>query len=206
MCKNEVALLWLLRGIEDFFMGFQIDNPFSRYRPFFYSMGVEMVGKSYLLAKRASAYETLDDKQARTAANKIAKEAGHSLKRLVDELKGSTRRRELDAVLGATFDGFSGVRLLDALGAAYMEARYPIPNPIEEKFPVEGVPGAHWKPLCGSGLGKFCLAFTREIVYALKMDFGIVLPRSSLDYYLSGTAGPRFLNALFESRADAFLA
>lgn len=203
--RKTVVLTWLLRGIEDFFMAFKLEDSFSRYRPFFYAMGFEMVCKAYLLGSKAAEYENLERKQAAAKINCIAKGLGHNVTRLSDGLAASIGKDKIEAVLKKNFDGFCGQQFLDVIEAAYQESRYPVPNPIHENFPVEGQEGMYWEPLQSSGLGKFCHALTREVLDDLKRNFGITIPRSELDKRVRGEAGSRFCNLFFRDKMSEFV-
>jgi hypothetical protein len=203
--KRTVILTWLLRGIEDFFMAFKIEDFFSRYRPFFYAMGFEMVCKAYLLGSKAAEYERLEKKQAVAKIDTIAKKLGHNVSRLSQDLSECIGGGKIEAVLKKDFDGFTGDQLLAVIEAAYLESRYPVPNPIHEKFPVENGEGICWEPLYSSGLEKFCHAFTREILDGLKQNFGITIRKTELDERLTGDARLRFCNLLFDGKINEFV-
>ena len=103
------------------------------------------------------------------------------------------------------YDDYTGDQFVKVMESAYFECRYPVPNPIHERFPVEGHLDMYWEPLCSSGLGKFCFAFTRKIITYLKKNFNIVIPKTEFDKIITGEAGVRFCNLFLENTADDFL-
>jgi len=203
--KNKVVLVWLLRGIEDFFFAFNIKDPFHRYRPFFYAMGFEMVCKAYLLATKASEYVGLNEKQAISKVSKLAKKMGHNVKKLCENIKKSVGDQKVNNLLSNEYDEFTGHEFLDVIEAVYLESRYFVPDPIHERFPVKGKKDMWWDPQFSSGLEEFCHAFSREILSSLKSDFGITIPKSDLSRTVAGEAGNRFCNVFFAGNMGDFV-
>lgn len=204
--RNLVVLTWLLRGIEDLFVAFsKFDESFSRYRPFFNAMGFEMIAKSYILAMCPKEYEGLQKKQAIFKIDELGRKYGHDPKKLIELLSASIDKELIDKILNSNYDGFAGYQFLDVIKAAYLESRYPVPNPIHEKFPNPKYKNSYWDPLFSSGLEKFCFAFSREIILSLKNQFGIYLTKSKLQERVYGEAATRFCNLFFEGRMNDFV-
>ncbi|MFA5271554.1 MAG: hypothetical protein WC412_04335 [Candidatus Omnitrophota bacterium] len=203
LTKEIVACDWFFRGLEDLFFAFQIDAPF-RYKPFFHTMGFEMICKSYLLAEKSSKYEQLERKQAIQEINNLAKSWCHNIKEMVDEIKNSINDRDFSNVLSEIYDSYSGKQFIKIMEAAYLECRYPVPNPIYEKFPIEEYPDMYWQPLRSSGLEKFCFAFTRKVIIHLKRKFNILIPKDTFDKIIIGEAGTRFCNLFLEGTPKDF--
>jgi len=202
--RELVVITYLMRGIEDFFVAFsKFDESFSRYEPFFNSMGFEMVTKAYLLATRASEYEGLERREAVRKIDEIAKSMGHNVYQLTESIKEFIGEEKIQSILDQKYDGFTGSQFLDVLKAAYLESRYPVPDPIHEKFPADESGLRYWDPLNSSGLHKFCYAFCREVLRSLKSDFGITLTDSLLAERVYGEASVRFCNLFFgENKRD----
>jgi hypothetical protein len=108
-------------------------------------------------------------------------------------------------LLDASYDSFTGTQLLRVIERAYFECRYPIPNPIHKQFPIEGKDNMFWSPLDSSGLHKFCYAFCREVLTALKSAFGITISKSLLSDRVSGEASDRFCNLLFQTNINDYI-
>ncbi len=100
---------------------------------------------------------------------------------------------------------FTGSDLADALEAAFQESRYPVPNPIHEKFPILGEEDAFWEPLGSSEFVGFCYEISRLILSALKSDFEIAMSESDISQVIRGEDGKRFRNVFFGNRLKAML-
>lgn len=204
--RNLVVLTWLLRGIEDFFVAFsKFDQSFSRYRPFLNAMGFEMVAKAYIFAMCPNEYEGLQKDQAISKIDEIGRKAGHNPKKLIKLVEDSIGKEKIDTILKKNYDGFTGKQFLDVIKSAYLQSRYPVPNPIHEKFPHPKYKNLFWDPLFSSGVEKFCFAFSREVILSLKNDFGITLTMSKLQERVSGDAATRFCNLFFAGRMNDFV-
>jgi hypothetical protein len=203
--RKIVVHTWFLRGIECFFFSFKIEEPFSLFRPFFNAMGFEMVCKAFLLAAKASQYEGLDRKQAIATIDELAKDWGHDVCKLTEDIQKIIGEEKIQALLKKNYDGFTGSQFLEVIKSAYFECRYPIPNPIHEQFPIEGKEGFYWEPLYSSGLHKFCYAFCRELLISLELYFNITIPKFLLDEKVTGEAGIRFCNLFFADRIADYI-
>lgn len=204
--KELVVLTWLLRGIEDLFIAFsKFDESFSRYRPFLNAMGFEMIAKSYILAMCPHEYEGLEREQAILKIDEIGRSVGHNPKKLMELVEPSIGQDKINEILKQNYAGFTGLQLLDVMKAAYLESRYPVPNPIHEKFPHPKIENLFWDPLFSSGLEEFCYEFTRKIVLSLKEDFGITLTSSKLQERVFGEAALRFQEILFQGKVNEFI-
>ncbi len=204
--RNIVVLTWLLRGIEDHFMAFsKFDAPFSRYRPFLNSMGFEMIAKACVLALRAKDYEGLPREEAIAKIDDIGRKSGHDPRKLFDIVTVSLGKEKAKDLLRNDYDGFTGSQFLDVIKAAYLESRYPVPNPIHEKFPHPKYKNLSFDPLFSSGLEKFCHDFARAVILSLKNDFGISLTTSKLRERVFGEAAERFNNLFFDNRMTNFV-
>jgi len=204
LSKETVVRAWFFRGLKGLFFAFRIDSPFS-YEPYFNTMGFEMICKAYLLVEKADEYENLERNQAIYKIDKLARYWGHNIEIMVDEIKKSINDPNFSSVLRENYDGYTGDQFIKIMEAAYFECRYPVPNPIHEKFPIKGHPDMYWEPLCSSGLGKFCFAFTRKVVVYLKKKFNISIPKDEFNKIITGEAGVRFCNLFLEGTPKDFL-
>jgi len=204
--RELVVLTWLLRGIEDLFVAFsKFDESFSRYRPFLNAMGFEMIAKAYIFAMCPNEYEGLQENQAISKIDVLGRKYGHDPRKLIDLIEVSIGEDKIDKIMKTNYDGFAGNQFLDVIKAAYLESRYPVPNPIHEKFPHPKHKKLFLDPLFSSGLEKFCFAFSREVIFSLKNDFGIILTTSKLQERVFGDEATRFNNLFFEDRIKDFV-
>lgn len=195
--QETVVLTWLMRGIEDFFMSFKIDESFSRYSPFLNAMGFEKICKAFLLATEKDAYEGIGKQEAINRIDRLARSMGHKVSDLSDKIKDILGADRIQPLLDAKYDGFTGTQFLKVIERANTECRYPVPNPVHKEFPVEGKDNRFWSPLDSSGLHKVCYAFCREILTALKTDYGVTISKSHLAERVYDEVGERFCNLLF---------
>jgi hypothetical protein len=183
----------------------------SRYDPFINAMGLEMVCKGYLLALKRSEYEGWGETQAREKVNKLAKEMGHKVTDVVQEIGENIGQDKVQLLLDKKYDvidenvDLTGSIILQAIEAAYLECRYPVPNPFYREFPVFSLKDAYWDPLYSSGLPEFCYEFCRIILTDLKAKFGIEIPKSWWNQKIRDDAGQRFGNLFFGSRKEDFI-
>ena len=204
--RHIVVLTWLLRGIEDLFVAFsKFDQSFSRYRSFLNAMGFEMIAKAYIFAMCPNEYEGLQENQAIFKIDELGRKYGHDPKKLIELIEVSIGEDKMAKILKTNYDGFNGHQFLDVIKAAYLESRYPVPNPIHENFPHPKYKNLYWEPLFSSGLEKFCFAFSREVILSLKDDFGISLTTSMLQERVAGEAATRFYNLFFEGRINDYV-
>jgi len=129
----------------------------------------------------------------------------HKVKGLIKEIKKNIEKNKLQQLLDKKYDGFKGSQFLRAIEAAYLECRYPVPNPFYEQFPFKGLKDAYEDPVYSSGLYKFCYEFCRLILSDLKAKFGIGIPASWLKQKITGDEGQRFGNLFFGSRKEDFI-
>jgi hypothetical protein len=203
--QEEVVLTWLMRGIEDLFMSFKIDSSFSRYSAFLNAMGFEMICKAFLLTTKNDKYEGVEINQAIRKIDKLARNMGHKVSKLVEQIKAMIGDGKIQPLLDRSYDSFTGSQFLEVIESAYLECRYPVPNPIHEKFPIDGKDQMFWDPLFSSGLHKFCYAFCRELLTVLKNDFSITISKSRLEERVTGKEGERFCNLLFGDNINDYI-
>jgi len=204
--KEIVVETWLCRGLEQIHLAFDLgEGPWQHYEPFFDYMAVEIFCKAYILAKRSSEYEDLkDDMAIKTKVNKITKCCSHNLSEMLNELNESIGDNKVNHVLSADFDSFTGRQIIEVLEGGYIECRYPVPQSISQKFPIEGT-DMHWDPLFSSGLEKFVRAIGREVLISLKTKSNVGIPRSYIDQtVLNKRSGERFCRLFFEDNIDKY--
>ncbi len=201
LTQEDVVLAWLRRSISDYFFAFKIGGSFVRYGPFFNYMGFELICKSYLLGCRASDYESLPFQKALRNVDYIAKkELAHKLSDIIDDIRQRKPSGKITNLLSKNFDGFSGADFIKTLESAYLECRYPVPEPIYRQFPLKGKKRMFKDPVHSSGLSKFCYATAREILTYIKDDFSIKVPRTFLESLRPKTTYRRFQNLFFEDQ------
>jgi hypothetical protein len=207
--KQEVVLTWTFRAIEDFFFAFQHEYP-CRFGPFFEAMGLEMILKSYFLAEQASKFEGLPEKEQKFKINKIAKGLGHNLDDLIERADKSISAAGLKELLAQDFDGYTGKQMLEALEAAYIECRYPVPDPLHRKHPLcdrdgRQIKGSYRDPIYSSGTAKFAYAVARIVLGLIRKEHGVALDRQYLRQLLARDDGRRFCNLFFGGEIDRFI-
>ncbi|MBI5123199.1 hypothetical protein HZA75_05060 [Candidatus Roizmanbacteria bacterium] len=205
MDREIVVQTWLWRGIEDFYLAFALDEGHWRhYQPLFNYMGLEMFCKAYILAERHSEYKVANDQDAKRKIDKIAKNYSHGLRKMLLEINNLIGDNKVNNLISADYDSFTGDQIINVLEAAYIEIRYPVPEPISKKFPIEGT-NLHWYPLLSSGLSKFAYSVGREILCSLKNKFGINISKNEIEKcILVEESGIRFCRLFFNDTIEKY--
>ncbi|MFC1751865.1 hypothetical protein ACFL96_00515 [Thermoproteota archaeon] len=193
LSKQDVVEDWFFRGLEHFYLAFQLDSPFL-FTPFHNSLGLEMIFKAYLLAIHSKEYESLGKSDAISQINTIAKEYGHKLVKMIDEIKEQIPSSELNVLLDTCYDAqFNGHELLEALQSAYFECRYPVPEPIHRKYPMKGKEDLWYDPIVSSH-SKLCYSLACEIIKNL-----VPISKERFKRIVKGEDRERFCNLFFET-------
>lgn len=207
MDKQIVVQAWLWRGVEHFYLAFILEEErWRHYQPLFDYMGLEMFCKAYILAERASEYESLNDQASKHKIDKIAKSCGHNLREMLEKINNSIGTNKIVHLLSANYDSddFTGNQIVDVLEAAYIETRYPVSKSISKKFPIKGT-NLCWYPLLFSGLSKFAYAVSRGILYSLKSNFNVSVKKIDIDKsILIEESGVRFCRLFFNDDIERY--
>lgn len=179
MEKEKVVLSWVRRGIKDFYIGyFLIDDVFLWDAPFFYHQGLEKICKSYILASKASEYESLPEQKAKEKINSLAKQEGHELKRMIKKLiHNNVLNRE---ILSKQYLQYTGGNIIEILESAYHECRYPMPETISNQYPIRNEKGqikGHWDPIGSSDPRDFAFEVGLKIIKMIERNFNISIPK-----------------------------
>lgn len=172
MDRQRVAKTWIYRGLCDLYFAFDNDDmAFENNAKFSEIMGLEKFLKAILLYERHTEYESLPLSEARAELNKMAMALGHKFTKMIQSLSDSGLI-DFDRIKQSDFDGYDGTQLIQAIEAGYMETRYPVPQPVSNKFPIEGTDFTH-DPLSSSGMTKFIYALCNAcyLKLALNIDF-----------------------------------
>jgi hypothetical protein len=195
--KQFVIQTWVSRGINDFYISFEFEdvNRWHEYSTFFCHQGLEKICKTYLLAKKAKEYD--NKKQALEKINKIAKRFGHELRKLIVllRLENVLSKDDISQKIG----GYTGDELIDILEKAYIESRYPVPDPIYRKYPIANK--GNYK-MFSDPIGE-----TAPIIYARKIaltvlkkiesDFSISISRNKISNKIDDKDWIRFRRIFF---------
>ena len=177
LTRDEVVTVWMTRGVSDLFFAFELDQQSSRYRPFFLAMGIEMISKAYLLGHQSAKYDGKQYERGMKIVDGLAKTLfGHRLQDIVESICTTSEEQDLQKLLQKSYHPFTGRQLLQALQSAYLESRYPVPNPVHHRFPVK-VKGRirYDDPLNSSGPTQFSHDLCRKVLCYIKKDFAVVL-------------------------------
>lgn len=197
--KQKVAQTWVFHGLKDFYISFEFEdaNKWHEYSTFFCHQGLEKICKAYLLLTEALQYENLTEKQALDRVNKIAKGFGHELKKLLGLLCLKDVLSSVD--ISRKYEGFTGDELIKVLEKAYIESRYPVPDPIHRKYPIKS--NSHLKlsydPIRMTAPIKFSRKIAFKILEKIKSDFSIVIPENKVSNKIADKDWTRFCNIFF---------
>ncbi|TKJ42573.1 hypothetical protein CEE37_02470 [candidate division LCP-89 bacterium B3_LCP] len=200
LIRERIVISWFLSGLEDFFYAFKIHSPW-RYEPFLCSIGFEKISKAYILALNAAKYENLKWHDAKEMVNCLAKKRGHHLKKMVKEIKNHVNDPDPESILNNSSAKLKDNHktTLEAMEAAYLECRYPVPSYFHEKFPVasilvNGHPVVYDDPIGSTNFVNFCASFAGKISKYLKKNFDISISRKRFDSVVNGNASDGFCN------------
>jgi len=205
--KERIVASWFLSGLQDLYFAFRIDSlsfdfPVI-YPPFLCSIGFEKICKAYLLALNSAKYENLQWQQAKAKVDSMVrrKEWGHDFKNMVLIIRQHVNDPDPESILNHSSDVFSDNHktVLEAMEAAYLECRYPVPYYFHEKFQVasllvEGHPGVYDDPIGSIDFVNFCAPFAGKISKYLKEKFDISISKNEFNRVIAGEAGTRFCN------------
>lgn len=199
--RNALIEMWMMRGIEDLFLSFRLDKDYQRLSPFLCAMGVEMVCKAYLLGHEDGHYSNQPYWEGLAKANEIArKKFSHDLRKIVDRIVSKSTDGNISILLNRKFDAFTGEQFLEVLQSAYLECRYPVPNPIHKKYPFKYKENIFYHDILrSSGLEKFAHALTRQVLLQAHNDFGIKVSPDFLDKLRPKRVAVRFKRLFFRS-------
>ena len=182
LTREEVISEWMNRGIQDLFLAFKLDEPFSRHSPFFSSMATEMICKAYLLGFEERQYANISFEDGVKSIDDIAKKKfGHSLKKIIKSIIEKSSDDAIKKIIDGEYDSYKGQDLLTCLEKAYSECRYPVPNPIHLRFPIKGTRRITRDPINSSGLDKFTRCLNRQVLLFIRRDFGVQISPDTLD-------------------------
>ena len=134
--KKEVVFTWMSFGLRDFYISFELEdaNKWHAYSTFFCHQGLEKICKAYLIGTESVHYEKLERSKALEEINQIAKKHNHGLRELLESLQSRNVVSKIQ--ISRKVDGYAGSELIQILDNAYLESRYPIPNPTYKKYPI----------------------------------------------------------------------
>ena len=200
MDRQRVAKTWVFRGLCDLLFAFDSDDvSFEDNARFSEIMGLEKFLKAVLLFHRHQEYEGLSEYDAKAKLNALAMKLGHDFKGMMKDLSG-LGLCDIGRIERKDFDGYLGTDLIRAVGAGYMETRYPVPRPISDTFPIQGTGFTH-DPLSSSGITKYIYAVCNACFHALsaQIDFAD-LRKQFRERFEHRESFGRFNNLFWETR------
>lgn len=196
---QEVTQIWISHGIKDFYISFEFEdaNKWHEYSTFFCHQGLEKICKAYLLLTEASQYENLTEKQALEKVDKIAKGFGHELQKLLGLLC-------LKGVLSSTdmsqkYERFTGDELIRILEKAYIESRYPAPEPIHRRYAIKINSNLRMfeDPIGMTAPIKFSQKIALKILKKIESDSSITISKDKISNKIADKDWKRFCNIFF---------
>jgi hypothetical protein len=204
--RGAVVTVWARTGIDDFYMAFYLEEGrFLGYSTFFCHQGLEKICKAYFLGTRAAEYESLPMTNAGKRIDDIAKnECGHGLEEMITKLinidvLNKTVSTKTYAEYGkARVSGKSIARMLEK---AYLETRYPVPNPVHENYPLHNGAGrkiGYYSPIGSSELREFAYKTGLEVLERVERDFNVTVPRENFSSAIADKDWMRFRRIFFK--------
>lgn len=187
--KEKVVWLWAIRGVAEFYIGFDIWDRFDWYSAFFWHQGLEKLCKAYLLGlkENVSRYECLSVQRARAEIDKVVrKEMGHNLSDLLEKL---TSTKVLDEnIMTKSFarlknqfkdKNITGKDCVEVLEKAYTECRYPlVPNPASRIY-LSPNKTISYNIMSSQDLMKFAFEVGLRILKRIEQDYNFTIPRDN---------------------------
>lgn len=186
--REIVITAWARKGLEDFYLAFFITDESLSYCNYFYHQSIEMIGKAYLLGAKEVKYKSMAEAEAKREIDRLAKDMGHGLKNIVEELI-SYRVLPEDALTKtyAKYDSESitGEKILDILDSAFNECRYPLLKPAHEKYKM-------LYSLASHDVASFAKHLTLQIIKRIDRDFNITFTRTDFSPIIKDPDWKRF--------------
>lgn len=206
MEPERVAKIWIWYGLEDLFFGFCIEfGPHKPYALFSEIMGLEKILKGYLFFKNGNEYSSLDNSDAKTKIEAMAKKWGHGINKLLKEASAFLGQDCVDSIKQQYFDGYKGQDLIRAVETGYMESRYPTSRPFCEQFKINGTE-IYRNPLKSSGITKFIYSVCQAILLNLKKEIDLSgLGKQFIDIYEAQQPSKRFISLAFDGDLNKYL-
>lgn len=194
--KESTIRLWASHGIKDFFISFEFEdnNKWHESSTFLCHQGLEKISKAYLLATRAAEYENLRAEVAFNKINKIAKEFGHAIDRIICQLILSNVLTSED--ISQQIGGYSGRELIDILEKSYIESRYPVPNPTYKKYPIvhKGKHKIYADPIRETAPIQYARRLASAIMKKIETDFSMTISKDKISNKIDDKEWERFCN------------
>lgn len=202
--KELIVQTWVSHGIKDFFISFEFEdaNKWHEYSTLFCSQGLEKICKAYLIASEIASkqkeYGKLPKKQALDKINKIAKDLGHDLRALMGRL--CLKNVFSITVTAKKIEGYTGDELVDILEKAYIESRYPTPNPIHKKYPINGKSKykMYYDPISSTAPIKYSRNIAVAVLRKIESDFLITISKDKFSGKIADKDWARFCKMFFE--------
>jgi HEPN domain-containing protein len=188
MNRDQVVQIWALAGVKDFYISFEFEdeNKWHEYSTFFCHQGLEKICKAYVIASKAGVWEKLPEQQSLQKVDEIAKTSGHELYGLIETLLSLNVLSRPDK------------NQVDILEKAYIEARYPVPNPLYKNYPLSKNGKMLSDPMKETAPIKFARKTAVQVIHKLETDFKITIPRGKLSSTIEDDTWKRFTNVFFE--------
>lgn len=214
--RVEAVSLWLTRAVSQFYLGFiipeKISSYYKNYRNFFYANGLEMLCKAYIIGSRYSEYKNLSYTKAKEKIEYIARNFGHNLNRLIQELINikvlpTGFLNEVHHRSNINNVDFTNLDIIKTLKALYFEARYPVIELDYKRYyreKVKKVPSAINKrlieiPSASHQMERFILKMFKLLITKVENDFRLKISREKLRGDITDRDWNRFSNLFLEN-------
>jgi len=201
MNKETVLLTWVHLGIKEFYLSFEIESRWITYSIFFCHQGLEKICKAYYLGECSLRWENLIDVPALKEINKIAKTLGHDIPRFVKCMQSRGTLPPYRPIRPYSEDD-----LLECLQAAYIEARYPVPQPFylrmdhqcKERFRISIASYKIYHDLLGETAPRdYARSMARALLKKIESEFSVKIQDSNPFNGIADENWNRFANVFF---------
>ena len=203
---------WLNRGLSFYYLSFLVSETDMQHCSMMLDyIGFELFCKSYILAIKSEEFNGKPFQEAKEIINGIAKKYGHNINKMLKLISQHMENDEIDNQLNAIYNSFgksklkvTGKDLIEVLKASFFEVRYPLPDEIYSKFPLNDE-GYFWDPICSDLPIRTAHNISKKMVLALISKYNIGFNKKDIKLYLEKKSGKRFCNVFFQKDIDKYI-
>lgn len=202
MDNAKMLSTWAEAGVEDFYLGFELEDRWHKQSLFYCHQGLEKICKTYYIGKSSKQWMGQRSKElALKTIDQIAKWLGHDIARFI---KCMQSRSILPSYHPAP--PYSEDDLLDALHTVYIEARYPVPQPFyrtkgqdgKERFRISSDKFKIYHDLLSETAPRdYARSMARTLLKRIEDEYSVKTSYSQFSNKISHQDWERFTNVFY---------
>lgn len=198
LSKKAAVKAWVRAGIRDLYIAFVMSDRIPWNVTTFYAQALEKMCKAYIIGNRYDEYSSLCLSKATKQINKIAKDCGHNLNKMLNTLiaqKVLTKEAVFEKKYKCMGVAFYGETIIIELNEAYKSCRYPMPYNGNTSLKIPNTTSVVDLTF-NSDVNKFVRNICRQIISRIKTDFGINIPEEKFNDLIADQEWSRFCNTM----------